>query len=169
LHDRRRRDSGLPLCRHSLFIILIPDNSLCTRKYKFDLPSFNGPLDLLLHLIDRQELDITTLSLVAVTEQYLAQIERMKEDRVAQLIDFLVVAARLVQIKSRALLPQNPVVLEEEELEEDPAEALLRQLRAYKQFKNAALWLGEREKPGCAPICGWRRRRGWRGGWICRG
>jgi segregation and condensation protein A len=118
------------------------------QKYQFDLPSFSGPLDLLLHLIDRQELDITTLSLVAVTAQYLAQIEKMKEDRVAQLIDFLVVAARLVQIKSRALLPQNPVALEEEEFEEDPAEALLRQLRAYKQFKEAAQWLEEREKAG---------------------
>jgi segregation and condensation protein A len=116
-------------------------------QYKFELPIFSGPLDLLLHLIQRQELDITTLSLLAVTEQYLAQIEQLKENRVEQLIDFLVVAARLVQIKSRALLPQNPVRIEDEE-EEDPAEALLRQLRAYKKFKTAAFWLQERAEAG---------------------
>jgi segregation and condensation protein A len=121
---------------------------LMRNQYQIELPSFSGPLDLLLHLIDRQELDITALSLLAVTEQYLAQIEQLKENRVEQLIDFLVVAARLVQIKSRALLPQNPVLIEEEEEEEDPAEALLRQLRAYKRFKAAAQWLQARETHG---------------------
>lgn len=116
-------------------------------KYQIDLPAFSGPLDLLLHLIERQELDITAISLVTVTEQYLLQIERLKENRLEQLIDFLVVAARLVLIKSRALLPQTPVVIEGEE-EEDPAEALIRQLRQYKQFKQAANWFQEREEQG---------------------
>lgn len=116
-------------------------------KYQIDLPSFSGPLDLLLHLIERQELDITAISLVGVTAQYLLQIEQLKENRIEQLIDFLVVAARLVLIKSRALLPQTPVVIEGEE-EEDPAEALIRQLRQYKQFKQAAGWLKAREEQG---------------------
>lgn len=116
-------------------------------KYQIDLPAYSGPLDLLLHLIDRQELDITAISLVHVTEQYLIQIERLKENRIEQLIDFLVVAARLVLIKSRALLPQTPVIVEGEE-EEDPAETLLRQLRQYKQFKQAAKWLKDREDQG---------------------
>ncbi|KAA3664939.1 MAG: hypothetical protein DWQ04_03175 [Chloroflexi bacterium] len=116
-------------------------------KYTIDLPAFSGPLDLLLHLIDRQELDITAISLVTVTEQYLIQIERLKENRIEQLIDFLVVAARLVLIKSRALLPQTPVVVDGEE-EEDPAEALIRQLRQYKQFKQRASWLKTREEQG---------------------
>jgi len=116
-------------------------------KYQIDLPAFSGPLDLLLHLIDRQELDITAISLAHVTEQYLLQIERLKENRMEQLIDFLVVAARLVLIKSRALLPQTPVVIEGEE-EEDPAEALVRQLRQYKLFKQAAKWFGQREEQG---------------------
>ena len=118
-----------------------------TRPYTIDLPSFAGPLDLLLHLIERQELDITAISLVKVTEQYLEQIEQMKQNRMEELIDFLVVAARLVQIKSRALLPQMQVIIEGEE-EEDPAEALLRQLREYKRFKQGAVWLHNREEQG---------------------
>ncbi|MEZ4590875.1 MAG: segregation/condensation protein A [Chloroflexota bacterium] len=119
-----------------------------SRPYTIDLPSFAGPLDLLLHLIERQELDITAISLVKVTEQYLEQIEQMKQNRMEELIDFLVVAARLVQIKSRALLPQMTVIIEGEEEEEDPAEALLRQLREYKRFKQAATWLANREEQG---------------------
>lgn len=115
--------------------------------YKITLPAFSGPLDLLLHLIERNELDITAISLVQVTAQYLAQIEQMKENRIEQLIDFLVVAARLVQIKSRALLPQPPIIIEGEE-EEDPAEALVRQLKQYKLFKKAAGWLQRREEMG---------------------
>lgn len=117
------------------------------KKYSIALPEFSGPLDLLLHLIERNELDITAISLAEVTEQYLEQIERLKEDRIEQLIDFLVVAARLVLIKSRALLPQTPVIVEGEE-EEDPAEALIRQLKQYKQFKEAASWLKAREEAG---------------------
>lgn len=117
-------------------------------QYQIDLPVFTGPLDLLLHLIERQELDITAVSLVQVTAQYLEQIEQMKENRMEQLIDFLVVAARLVLIKSRALLPQTNVLIEEEEEEEDPAEALIRQLRQYKRFKTAAAWLSQREADG---------------------
>lgn len=119
-----------------------------SRPYTIDLPSFAGPLDLLLHLIERQELDITAISLVKVTEQYLEQIEQMKQNRIEELIDFLVVAARLVQIKSRALLPQTSIIIEGEEEEEDPAEALLRQLREYKRFKQAAGWLQNREEQG---------------------
>lgn len=118
-----------------------------SRPYTIDLPSFAGPLDLLLHLIERQELDITAISLVKVTEQYLNQIEQLKQNRIEQLIDFLVVAARLVQIKSRALLPQTPVIIEGEE-EEDPADALIRQLKTYKRFKQAASWLQNREAQG---------------------
>lgn len=116
-------------------------------QYKIELPSFTGPLDLLLHLIERQELDITVISLTKVTEQYLEQIEQLKANKMEQLIDFLVVAARLVLIKSRALLPQTDIIIEGEE-EEDPAEALLRQLKQYKQFKQAAAWLREREEQG---------------------
>ena len=117
-------------------------------KYTIDLPAFAGPLDLLLHLIDRQELDITAISLVTVTEQYLAQVRQMQDEQMAHLIDFLVVGARLAQIKSRALLPQTPSLLLDDDEEEDPAEALIRQLRQYKQFKQMAAWLLAREEAG---------------------
>ncbi len=118
------------------------------QKYTIDLPSFAGPLDLLLQLIDKQELDITAISLAKVTAQYLAQIEELKKDRFEELIDFLAVGARLVLIKSRALLPQEPIIGEDGEEEEDPADALIRQLRRYRRFKTAAAWFGEREEQG---------------------
>lgn len=116
--------------------------------YQLDLPVFSGPLDLLLHLIERQELDITAISLAQVTAQYLAQVEQMRSTRMEHLIDFIVIGARLALIKSRALLPRTPSPYADEELEEDPADALLRQLQAYRQFKRAAVWLKEREEAG---------------------
>jgi segregation and condensation protein A len=119
-----------------------------TRDYRVELPAFNGPLDLLLHLIERQQLDITAISLAQVAGQYLEQIERLKEDRLEELVDFLVIGARLVLIKSRALLPQPPAVPGAEEEEEDPAEALVRQLQIYRRFKQTAAWLAAREAAG---------------------
>jgi segregation and condensation protein A len=121
---------------------------MSTISYRVDLPVFAGPLDLLLHLIERNELDVTAISLATVTEQYLVQIEQLKHEKVDHLIDFLVIGARLVLIKSRALLPQVPSSLLDDEDEEDPAEALARQLREYKRFKQAAAWFGEREGLG---------------------
>jgi segregation and condensation protein A len=118
-----------------------------SKPYQIDLPVFTGPLDLLLHLIERQELDITAISLLAVTEQYLEQVGRLKEDKIEQLIDFLVIGARLVLIKSRALLPKSPLLLPGDE-EEDPAEALARQLQMYKYFKRAAGRLAQWEAEG---------------------
>ena len=116
--------------------------------YRVELPIFNGPLDLLLHLIEREELDVTAVSLVQVTGQYLAQVRQMESDQLESLIDFISIGARLLLIKSRALLPRPIVLPGEDEEEEDPAEALLRQLRAYKRFKNAANWLGDRQQRG---------------------
>lgn len=117
-------------------------------RYRVDLPVFNGPLDLLLHLIEREELDITAVSLVQVTAQYLTQIRQMSEGQLEGLIDFISIGARLLLIKSRALLPRPVVLPTGNDEEEDPAEALLRQLRAYKRFKNAARWLDQRQRLG---------------------
>lgn len=114
--------------------------------YKIELPTFSGPLDLLLHLIERNELDITAISLAAVTDQYLEQIDKLRDERLEQLMDFLVVGAKLLVIKSRALLPQLPGEFIEDEEEEDPAESLARQLRRYKRFKAAAASLRFREE-----------------------
>ena len=102
--------------------------------YPVRLPIFDGPIELLLHLIERQELDITEVSLVAITDQYLRAIEAMQEIEPEALADFLVVAARLLYIKSRGLLPQPEV----EEEEEKQSEALLQQLLDYRRFKAAA-------------------------------
>lgn len=114
--------------------------------YPIRLPAFEGPLDLLLQLIERDELDITAISLAQVTDQYLAIIEEMGRRNLADLTAFLVVAAKLVLIKSRVLLPRPPSA---EDLDaEDVAADLIRQLEMYRRFKEVAKELGEREKAG---------------------
>ncbi|MDH7485741.1 MAG: segregation/condensation protein A [Anaerolineae bacterium] len=115
--------------------------------YQVQLPVFEGPLDLLLHLIEREELEITAISVAQIADQYLAYLALLQERQAGDLADFLVMAARLLWIKSRALLPRPAQAVEEGE-EEDPAEALARQLREYRRFKEAAAWLREREARG---------------------
>lgn len=106
---------------------------------------FEGPLDLLLHLIERAELDITRLALAQVTDQYLEHLRQMQERRAEEVSAFLVIASRLLQIKSEALLPRPP---RRDPGEEDPGDALVRQLLIYKQFKEIASHLAEREAAG---------------------
>lgn len=117
-------------------------------EYHVEIPVFNGPLDLLLHLIERDELDITAVSLVQVTGQYLSQVRRMGQDQVESLIDFISIGARLLLIKSRALLPRPIQFTGDFGEDEDPAEALLRQLKAYRRFKNTSAWLDNRQRQG---------------------
>lgn len=114
--------------------------------YAVTLPVYQGPLDLLLSLIEKHELEISAISLVAVTDQYLRTLESLEEVDPGALADFLVVASRLVYIKSRSLLPQ-PRQIEEED-EEEPADALVRQLLDYRKFKEAAGELRQREEAG---------------------
>jgi len=116
--------------------------------YQVALPVFEGPLALLLHLIERQELDITQVSLAQVTNQYLEYLSQVSERNPDHLADFLVVAAKLLLIKSRVLLPQPPAALPSEQGDEDIGEDLIRQLIVYKQFKQAAGRLGELEAGG---------------------
>ncbi len=113
--------------------------------YPVTLAVFEGPLDLLLHLIETQALEISSVSLVAVTDQYLRTMEMLEEVDPGALADFLVVASRLVYIKSRSLLPQ-PRPADEEEEEEEPADALVRQLIEYRRFKEVAGQLRAREE-----------------------
>ena len=115
--------------------------------YQVQLPMFAGPLDLLLHLIEREELDITGVALAQVTDQYLTYIAILKEIEAEFLTDFLVVAAKLLHIKSQALLPKPPPSLAEED-EEDIGDQLAHQLRVYKQFKMVAETLRQREVDG---------------------
>ncbi|MEZ0396928.1 MAG: segregation/condensation protein A [Anaerolineales bacterium] len=111
------------------------------RAYTVSIPVYEGPLDLLLQLIERAELDITAVALAAVTDQYLEYIHQMQVPA-DEISAFLVVAAKLLQIKSEALLPRPPG---REAGEEDVGESLARQLRIYKRFKELAAWLEERE------------------------
>ena len=113
--------------------------------YTVHIPVYEGPLDLLLDLIERAELDITSVSLAQVTDQYLSYVHALQQVSADEISAFLVIAARLIQIKSEALLPRPPV---REPGETDPAEDLARQLRIYKRFKQIATWLGKREEQG---------------------
>ncbi len=101
------------------------------------LPAFEGPLDLLLHLIERRELDITAVSLLQVTEQYLAHLRAADRIDVARLAEFIAIGARLLLLKSRALLPRDAEEAEAEE-EEDDAEALVAALREYRRYRDLA-------------------------------
>jgi segregation and condensation protein A len=122
--------------------------------YQVSLPVFEGPLDLLLHLIERQELDITQVSLARVTNQYLEYLDQITERNPDNLADFLVVAAKLLLIKSRVLLPQPPGPPSGEDTETDVGEELIQQLAVYKRFKEVAMWLKELEEQG---ICSFVR------------
>jgi segregation and condensation protein A len=117
-------------------------------EYRVKLEVFEGPLDLLLHLIEKEELDITKVSLALVADQYLAYIAALREITAANLADFIVVAARLIVIKSRALLPQPEEEDEASEDEEDIGEELARQLREYKRYRQVAQQLKEWETTG---------------------
>lgn len=115
-------------------------------KYRVNLPVFQGPLDLLLNLIERDELEITQISLAQVADQYLAFLKQLKDAQPDVLVDFMVVAAKLLLIKSRALLPQPAAMAPEGE--QDVGEELVEQLRLYKQFKMAAGKLRKRQEEG---------------------
>jgi segregation and condensation protein A len=117
-----------------------------TPVYQVALPVFEGPLDLLLHLIERQELDITQVSLAQVTNQYLEYLARASERNPDNLADFVVVAAKLLLIKSRVLLPQPAIPPPPEE--EDIGEDLVRQLIEYRRFKKVAQWLQDLNAQG---------------------
>jgi len=104
-------------------------------SYSVETSVYRGPLDLLLQLIERAELDITRLALASVTNQYLGHLHQVQEQDPDQVSAFLVIASRLILIKSEALLPRPPIRTADEE---DPAEALAEQLRQYRQFKHIA-------------------------------
>ena len=112
--------------------------------YKVKLDAFEGPLDLLLHLIRKHELDIYAIPIALITEQYLEYIEMMQELNLDVAGEFLVMASTLIHIKSRTLLPR-PDPAQEEAAEEDPREALVRRLLEHQKYKAAAELLHERE------------------------
>ena len=114
-------------------------------NYTIHTDVYEGPLDLLLDLITKAELDITRLALAKVTDQYLSYLASMEQTSAVEVSGFLIVAAKLIQIKSEALLPRPPERLEGEE---DPAVSLARQLRIYKMIKETAHWMKKLEDKG---------------------
>ncbi|HLF70806.1 MAG TPA: segregation/condensation protein A [Dehalococcoidia bacterium] len=110
---------------------------------------FEGPLDLLLHLIEREELEITAVSLVQVTDQYLALLRAQDQIDLRALAEFISVGAKLIFLKSRALLPRTAEQIAEDEREaEEIAEDLTAQLEEYRTFKQAASYLRELDDTG---------------------
>jgi segregation and condensation protein A len=116
--------------------------------YQVKLRSFEGPLDLLLYLIRKNEIDIYDIPIAEITRQYLEYLELMRELNLDIAGEFLVMAATLLYIKSKMLLPQEEINLEEEIPEEDPRQELVKRLLEYKKFKEVAQLLKEREEEG---------------------
>jgi segregation and condensation protein A len=116
-----------------------------SQEYKVKLEVFEGPLDLLLYLIKKDEVDIYDISLERITAQYLEFMEAFKVLDLELAGEFVVMAANLIYLKSRALLPASVQPPDEEAEEEDPRWDLIRQLVEYKKFKDAAAHLSQRE------------------------
>jgi len=114
-------------------------------RFRLELSVFEGPLDLLLHLIEREELDITEVSLLAVTEQYLRHLRSQERINLGQLAEFIAIGARLLLLKSRALLPREVQPKVEEEDEGNDIRALIEALKEYRRFKQAAEFFRDRD------------------------
>src|SRR5690625_1125140 len=112
--------------------------------YKVKLDTFEGPLDLLLHLVNELEIDIYDIPVAEITEQYMDYVYAMQQIQLNIASEYLVMAATLLEIKSAMLLPKKEVV-QEDEYEEDPREALINRLIEYRKYKLAAEQLKEKE------------------------
>ena len=121
-----------------------PETEARADDYQVKLEVFEGPLDLLLYLIKRDEIDIYDIPIAHITEQYLGYLRLMEQLDIAVAGDFLVVASTLIYIKSKMLLPPDPALAGEEDLSEDPRAELVEQLLEYQKFKAAANMLHAR-------------------------
>lgn len=117
-----------------------------TDDFQLRLPVFEGPLDLLLYLVVKEQLDITEVALVQVTDQYLTYLRGGDQIDADALAEFIAIGARLIYLKSKALLPRPPAPGDEDE--DDVAGDLIRRLQEYRRFKEAAGHLREREEEG---------------------
>jgi len=122
------------------------DDEKMEHVYKVELDIFEGPLDLLLYLVKRDEIDIYDISIERITTQYMSFIDTFKMLNVGLAGEFLVMAANLCYIKSRMMLPKHVQPPSEEVDEEDPRWDLIKQLIEYKKFKEAAHHLGYQEE-----------------------
>jgi segregation and condensation protein A len=118
-------------------------------NFRIELPNFEGPLDLLLHLIRKHELDILDLPIAFITDKYLEYLELLHGMNLDIASEYLVMAATLAHIKSKMLLPRPPEDQDEEELDQlDPRAELIRRLLEYQKYKTVAADLGERAIAG---------------------
>ncbi|MFC2948268.1 segregation/condensation protein A [Virgibacillus sediminis] len=116
------------------------------QPYQVKLEAFEGPLDLLLHLINRYEIDIYDIPVAQITDQYMNYIHAMQHLELNMASEYLVMASTLVAIKSQMLLPnREPELDPEEEYTEDPREELMQRLIEYRKYKEAAETLKEKE------------------------
>lgn len=106
------------------------------QDYQVELQNFRGPLDLLLHLVRRHEVEITEIPIAVITEQYLRYLEVLQMINYEAVGDFLVMASTLMEIKSKMMLPRPEAAADE--VPDDPRSELVRQLVAYRQFREAA-------------------------------
>lgn len=113
--------------------------------YEVKIPVFEGPLDLLLHLIDKNEVDIYNIPIAKITEQYLEYLTMAEEIDLELTSEFLVMACTLLSIKARMLLPKSVIRTEEEEFEEDPRQELVDKILEYKKFKEQTLYFRDKE------------------------
>lgn len=117
-----------------------------------DVPNYDGPLDLLLHLIQKHSIDIFDIPIVFITKKYLQVLDEMQELNLDIAGEFVLMAATLTQIKSKMLLPKEERIKddddEEDDVEVDPRTKLVKRLLAYKSFQEAAMLLGEKQKMG---------------------
>ena len=131
----RQQEIPLALVRGEPVLEIPQDLYIPPDALEVILDAFEGPLDLLLYLIRRQNLDILDIPIAEITRQYVDYIEMMHEMKLELAAEYLVMAAILAEIKSRLLLPRPPA---EEGIEEDPRAELMRRLQEYERFKKAA-------------------------------
>ena len=131
---------GEPMLQMPLDLYIPPD------ALELVLETFQGPLDLLLYLIRKHNLDVLDIPMAELTRQYLSYIELLQQHRLEMAAEYLLMAAVLIEIKSRLLLPKSPKVSDDDE--EDPRIELMRRLKEYEQMKLAAQQLNELPQAG---------------------
>jgi segregation and condensation protein A len=120
-------------------------------SFLVNVDQFRGPVDLLLYLVRRNEIEISSIGLAALTGQFLEHLDVLREISMDGVGDFVDVASQLIEFKAREVLPRNELEQTEEEYQQDPRENLVQRLLLYKQFKDASIQLEEQS-------AGWRRR-----------
>ena len=121
----------------------VRDVTFYSSQYTIQTDVYQGPLDILLELIEKAELDITALSIAQVTDQFLDYVDSLKEDDITEVSAFIAIASRLLLIKSTVILSKSDTVITN--LDEDSGESLAQQLIVYREFKRLSEFLGNRE------------------------